>query len=287
MFTLNPVSGNRGEVMINAAWGLGEAVVGSLVTPDTIVVDKNTGRTSAYEVAGKELMTVRTATGTEEIPVATKLRKKRVLTERQAAQLAALGKKIEAYYHMPMDVEWALEKDKLYIVQARPITVLPPEWALPEQGVVYTKGSLAEHLPNPVTPLFATLGLEIVNEAATLLMEDMFGESAAKKLLPAHGTYAAINGYVYLSAKNKPLLIIAKSLSPRALRKTLRGSVLRWEAAHQKFEAAVRIGERRPVELMTADELLNGAKAVFMAACTYLTNIQLSLYPIWIIASSA
>lgn len=69
-------------------------------------------------------------------------------------------------------------KDKLYIVQARPITVLPPEWTLPEKDVIYTRGSLAEHLPNPVTPLFATLGLEIVNRASALLWIDMFGKSA-------------------------------------------------------------------------------------------------------------
>ncbi len=92
-----------------------------------------------------------------------------------------------------MDIEWALEKENLYILQARPITVLPPEWGLPEQGAVYTKGSLAEHLSNPVTPLFATLGLDIVNHAAALLMGDMFGESAAKKLLPRD-----IYGYQWL-----------------------------------------------------------------------------------------
>lgn len=114
---------------------------------------------------------------------------------------------------MPMDIEWALEKDKLYIVQARPITVLPPEWVLPEKNVVYTKGSLAEHLPNPVTPLFATLGLELVNRASALLWVDMF-DTSAKKLLPDNGAYTIINGYVYLSAKTKPLLIAVKSLSP-------------------------------------------------------------------------
>ncbi len=101
-------------------------------------------------------------------------------------QLIQLGKKIEKYYQMPMDVEWALEKDKLYIVQARPITVLPPEWVLPEQDVVYTKGSLAEHLPNPVTPLFATLGLEIVNRASELLWIDMFGKSAKNYYQTGH-----------------------------------------------------------------------------------------------------
>jgi pyruvate,water dikinase len=276
MFTINPVSGNRGEVMINASWGLGEAVVGNLVTPDTVVVEKKSGRIATYEVAKKELMTIRTNTGTEEIPVAASQQKKRVLTARQAAQLTSLGKKIEQYYDMPMDVEWALEKDKIYIVQARPITVLPPVWTLPEQGVIYTKGSLAEHLPNPVTPLFATLGLEIVNRASALLWDDMFGKSA-EKLLPKHGAYAIINGYVYLSAINKPALIAVKSLTPENLRKTLRGSVGRWETAYKEFEAVVLSWEKKAVDSMSAGELLNGVKTVFGAACTYFTSIQLTL----------
>ncbi len=213
MFTINPMNGRRNEMIINAAWGLGEAVVSSLVTPDTIVTDKSAVRIVSYEVANKEIMTVRTLDGTEEIPVPGRLRKKPALTRNQVMRLTQLGNKIEKYYRMPMDIEWALEKDKLYIVQARPITVLPPEWVLPEKNVVYTKGSLAEHLPNPVTPLFATLGLELVNRASALLWVDMFGTSA-KKLLPDNGAYTIINGYVYLSAKAKPLLIAVKSLSP-------------------------------------------------------------------------
>ena len=125
MFTLNPINGRRSEIIINAAWGLGEAVVSSLVTPDTIVVDKNAERILLYEAANKEIMTVRTPGGTEEIPVPERLRKKTALTNKQAIHLAQLGKKIETYYQMPMDIEWALEKDVLCIVQARPVTVLP------------------------------------------------------------------------------------------------------------------------------------------------------------------
>ncbi|WP_199913240.1 hypothetical protein [Escherichia coli] len=64
-------------------------------------------------------------------------------------------------------------------------------------------------MTNTVTPLFATLGLEIVNRASELLWIDMFGKSA-KKLLPKNGAYTVINGYVYLSAKSKPLLIAIK-----------------------------------------------------------------------------
>ncbi|EJA6612596.1 TPA: pyruvate, phosphate dikinase [Clostridioides difficile] len=276
MFTLNPINGRRSEMIINAAWGLGEAVVSSLVTPDTIVVDKDSERIISYEVANKEIMTVRTSEGTEETMVPERLRKKYALTRNQVMQLIQLGKKIEKYYQMPMDVEWALEKDKLYIVQARPITVLPPEWVLPEQDVVYTKGSLAEHLPNPVTPLFATLGLEIVNRASELLWIDMFGKSA-KKLLPKNGAYTVINGYVYLSAKSKPLLIAIKSLSPRSLRRTLMNSVARWETARKGYEDAIKQWEEKPLHTMNAHQIMDGIQTIFYAACIYFTRIQLTL----------
>lgn len=276
MFTLNPVSGRRGEIMINAAWGLGEAVVSSLVTPDAILVDKNAERIVSYETANKEIMTVRTSDGTEETPVPEQLRKKNSLTPDQVIRLTQLGKKIEQYYQMPMDVEWALEKDTLYIVQARPITVLPLEWTLPEKDVIYTRGSLAEHLSNPVTPLFATLGLEMVNYASALLWADMFDKST-KKLLPKNGAYTIINGYVYLSAKAKPLLIAVKSLSPRSLRRTLTHSVARFEAAQKEFEGVVKKWEENPLHTLNAQQIMEGIQTVFYAACTYFTRIQLTL----------
>ena len=276
MFTINPMNGRRNEMIINAAWGLGEAVVSSLVTPDTIVTDKSAVRIVSYEVANKEIMTVRTLDGTEEIPVPGRLRKKPALTRNQVMRLTQLGNKIEKYYRMPMDIEWALEKDKLYIVQARPITVLPPEWVLPEKNVVYTKGSLAEHLPNPVTPLFATLGLELVNRASALLWVDMFGTSA-KKLLPDNGAYTIINGYVYLSAKAKPLLIAVKSLSPRSLRRTLTNSIMRFEAARKEFEDVVRQWDETSLHALSAKQIMEGIQAVFYAACIYFTRIQLTL----------
>ncbi len=276
MFTLNPLNGRRGEMIINAAWGLGESVVSSLVIPDTIVVDKNTERMVSYQAASKEIMTVRTLNGTEEIAVSQRLRKKHALTRNQVMRLTQLGKRIEQFYQMPMDIEWALEKDNLYIVQARPITVLPPEWLPPEKGVIYTKGSLAEHLPNPVSPLFATLGLEIVNSASELLWVDMFDKSATK-LLPDNGVYAIINGYVYLSVKAKPLLIAVKSLSPRTLRRTLTNSVARFQSAREEFEAIVGEWEGKYLDTLNAHQIMEGIQVVFYASCTYFTKIQLTL----------
>src|SRR4029079_11602850 len=69
MFTANPVNGARGEVVINAAWGLGEAIVSGLVTPDTLVVDKSSGAITQQDISDKQVMTVRSADGTSEQPV--------------------------------------------------------------------------------------------------------------------------------------------------------------------------------------------------------------------------
>jgi len=107
MFTANPVNGKRDELVINAAWGLGEAVVSGAVTPDTITVQKATGRVLRREIAEKSLMTVRTAQGTSDVPVPESQQKKAVLTEAQTAELAQLGGTIEQFYGMPIDVERA------------------------------------------------------------------------------------------------------------------------------------------------------------------------------------
>src|SRR5579863_5835312 len=66
LFTANPITGARDQVMINAAWGLGEAIVGGQVTPDTVVVDKASGKITEQQINSKDVMTVRTELGTHE-----------------------------------------------------------------------------------------------------------------------------------------------------------------------------------------------------------------------------
>jgi len=130
MFTANPVTGARDQIVINAAWGLGEAVVGGRVTPDTLVVDKASGRVIEREIAEKTVMTVRVDEGTEERPTPEHLRRAPVLNDDQIAELGRLGALIENLYKMPMDIEWAIAANKIAIVQARPITALPDASAL-------------------------------------------------------------------------------------------------------------------------------------------------------------
>jgi pyruvate,water dikinase len=127
VFTANPLTGKRSEAVINAAWGLGEAIVGGLVTPDEVTVDKNTGRVIRRETSGKRVMTIRTAAGTEEQPVPDALKNKAVLSDEQAVELTRYGSLIEDLYGIPMDIEWTLEGGQFAIVQARPITALMDE----------------------------------------------------------------------------------------------------------------------------------------------------------------
>lgn len=124
LFTANPVNGDYDQMVINAAWGLGEAVVGGAVTPDSLTVSKPTGRMIRRETAEKQVMTVRTESGTSEQPVPDHLKKAPVLSDKQAAELAQLGVKIEKLYNTPMDIEWVLSKGRFAIVQARPITTM-------------------------------------------------------------------------------------------------------------------------------------------------------------------
>jgi len=277
LFTANPVNGKRSQALINAAWGLGEAVVSGAVTPDTLTMDKLTGKVLQRETARKLVMTVRTASGTHEQPVPADLQKKAVLTNRQAADLTELGALIEAYYGEPMDIEWAFVDGKFFIVQARPITAMPPDWGMPEKNAVYARGSLAEHTPGPVTPLFGTLGLKLANQATTLMWQRMLGKNSTSMLV-GDGFYLTINDYVYggfrMDAKS---MVMLTWWSLAQVPVVFRNSVGRWQAARDQFASVVDDWQQKAVESFTPPELLNGARTVFYAACRYFTDIQACL----------
>jgi pyruvate,water dikinase len=126
MFTANPVSGNRDEIVINASWGLGESIVGGTVTPDTFVVRKNDLAIVSRHVAEKRRMTVSIPGGTDEVEVPKFLRTQPVLDDAQIGEMALLGISLEARHQWPVDVECAYHARSLYLLQCRPITTLIP-----------------------------------------------------------------------------------------------------------------------------------------------------------------
>ncbi|MFE0148807.1 PEP/pyruvate-binding domain-containing protein [Nonomuraea sp. NPDC059007] len=167
MFTADPVTGARGHSVINAAWGLGEAVVGGQVTPDNAVVAG--GRVRSYTVADKAVMTVREPGGTREREVPAARRSLRVLSDEQVLRLAALGEKIQRLYGTPMDVEWARRGEEFFVVQARPITGLAEEveeWNDSLTGqYLWTSGNLGEAIPDVMTPVTWSLVRLFIREA--------------------------------------------------------------------------------------------------------------------------
>ncbi|MFD7319781.1 PEP/pyruvate-binding domain-containing protein [Streptomyces sp. NPDC059875] len=157
MFTVDPLGGRADRLVVNAAWGLGEAVVSGLVTPDTLVVDRLTSAVVEERIAAKEVMTVPTADGTAEQPVPADLREAPVLTTAEAGELARLGLAIEELYGEPRDVEWAREAGSFRILQARPITTVAaprPEVWNDSTGTdsLWTSANLGEAVPDVMTP---------------------------------------------------------------------------------------------------------------------------------------
>ena len=121
LFTANPVSGDRDEIVINAAWGLGEAVVGGEVTPDHLIVEKASGKIKELTVAEKAAMTAITEEGTRQVALCDERRNARVLDDDEVARLAAIGRQIELHYGAPQDIEWAVRGGQFAVLQARPI----------------------------------------------------------------------------------------------------------------------------------------------------------------------
>jgi rifampicin phosphotransferase len=155
LFTANPLTGARGELVVNAAWGLGEAVVGGQVTPDTYVLAHGTRESVRREVNDKAVMTVRTAGGTGEEPVPDHLRREPVLDEAAAAELAGLGERVQDLYGAPVDVEWAVHDGRFAILQARPITNLTAEvWNDSLRGdYLWTCANLGEAVTTVMSPI--------------------------------------------------------------------------------------------------------------------------------------
>ena len=132
MFTANPVNNNKEEIMINASWGLGEAVVSGAVTPDEYIVGKENKEIVEKHIAEKTVMIVKKdiGVGTTEVSVGDYIGheniNKQCLRDEEIILLAEYGMKIEEMYGSFQDIEWGFDKDtkKLYILQSRPITTL-------------------------------------------------------------------------------------------------------------------------------------------------------------------
>ncbi|MFD0689810.1 rifamycin-inactivating phosphotransferase [Actinomadura fibrosa] len=153
LFTADPVTSNRKVATVEAAWGLGEALVSGLVAGDVYTVRDD--RVVGSAIAAKpRLVEASPQGGTRETPIDEQRRKEPVLTDAQVVELVRLGRRIEAHFGRPQDIEWCLAGGDVHIVQSRPITTLFPIPATDdEENHVYISVGHQQMMTDAMKPL--------------------------------------------------------------------------------------------------------------------------------------
>ena len=198
MFTADPVTSNRTVVSVDASFGLGEALVSGLVNPDVYrvrdseIIDKTIGTKQLAVHASP-------AGGTLEQPIEPARQELPALTDEQVIQLAHLGRRIEAHFGCPQDIEWCLDEGGFQIVQSRPITTLfPIPVADDQEKHVYVSVGHQQMMTDPMKPLGLSVwqltaiprmydagGRLFVDVAQRLASPATRGHSAPRKVGPA------------------------------------------------------------------------------------------------------
>jgi pyruvate,water dikinase len=164
LFTVNPLTGDGGEMILNASWGLGSLVVDGRVSPDTWRIDKDSGLARDQVVGDKRLRAIVTGKGVREEAVPDEQVAQASLAPHQVDELVALGRRIEAHFGDARDVEWAFAGGTLYVLQARPVTTVAVrvgprrgrrsrERAAERARIVWSNVNVGEALPGVATPL--------------------------------------------------------------------------------------------------------------------------------------
>lgn len=196
LFTADPISGNRTRTVVNAAWGLGESIVGGLVDPDSWTLDRD-GRVLEQQLADKQRMVVYAADGGTSIQAVPRERRTAAsLTAAELKQLVALGQAAAEHFGAPQDIEWALAHGQPYLLQSRPITTLfPLPVPLPGDDAlhVYLSINALQGIVEPLTPM----GIDVFREMA-LMIQTLTGV----QLVPRRGTSRMVSaaGRMYIDA---------------------------------------------------------------------------------------
>lgn len=187
MFTANPLTANTAEIVINASWGLGEAIVAGLVTPDEYILSGRTLQMHRRAIARKDKQIVREDGGGTRLETIPEERQENpTLTDEQAAELGEIGRRVMGYYDgLPQDIEWAMADGRFYVLQSRDVTGVDFTWDEdveatvgflepyvqhdPEQNdeILWTNNWAREFWNGAITPLFYTIRVATRNTVIT------------------------------------------------------------------------------------------------------------------------
>ncbi|MGC6177016.1 PEP/pyruvate-binding domain-containing protein [Lacrimispora sp. 38-1] len=211
LFTVDPVSKNKSRMMLNASWGLGESIVSGKVTPDIYIYDRDHRQIIEKRLGDKKILICYSADGTEEKETSSQLRSEFSLTEKQAIEIFELGRKTEQHFQCPQDLEWAISQNRLYLLQARPITTLNVK---NNSEIQLTKSQRAvlnnwiEHCPTPLYPLDVAPCL-LVDEAKNKVFHELGIFVESELTMADNGLLSLSAGKIHISPKifNIPFLL--------------------------------------------------------------------------------
>lgn len=259
LFTANPTTGDRSEMVIEATPGLGEALVSGEVTPETYLIDREQLESAASGGVGHS---------------------GRLLTPAVLRELAQLGLRVESHFGgVPQDIEWAIANSTIWLLQARPITNLPAaplanvRWESPRPGATWVRRQVVEHMPEPLSTLFADLYLDQgLQESITRVGEIMgMGDDFASFIDGPF--FTTVNGYGYSRANFnvnwKTTLLLLKWMVQGPIM-IFRQGVSQWREAGLPQYLQV-IARWQDVDPATAsdEELLRGIRELAMADAIY------------------
>lgn len=124
IFTVNPISKDYKELLVESGFGLGEMLVQGLISPDSFVIDKDSLKIKSKDINYQEKKLISAVGKNKEISLQKSQGETQSISDTQLRTLAKLSVEIEKHYGKPQDIEWAIAKGSIYIVQARPITTL-------------------------------------------------------------------------------------------------------------------------------------------------------------------
>jgi pyruvate,water dikinase len=164
MFTVNPVTNNKNQIIIETIWGLGEYIVQGRITPNQIILDKGNWTVVSKTQTSQNVQLIKSDRETKEVTVPLSKQKKPKITDETAIKIGRIGQKLHNHYGKPQDIEFAIEKGKIYIVQTRPITTVASNQKTLDQQ--QTISAAADLKGEPASPGSAT-GVVIIIKSPT------------------------------------------------------------------------------------------------------------------------
>jgi len=198
LFTMNPISSNKSELLIESNFGLGESVVSGMSNPDQFIIKRQGFTILNKRIGKKEVISrpksLKSESGIEQVELPNKETQESSLSDRELVSLAKIGTQIEKIFNkIPQDIEWAIDKyNKINILQSRPVTTIKS--SKPADESMWSRGYSDDYWNDNVTPLyFELLGDSLTNVVNKELNSIMGYQRIDNKLLKLHKAHAYFN----------------------------------------------------------------------------------------------